>query len=206
MRLRCKLQAGRWAGGEVSIGGWSFEIDRATSSSPLSLLLVLSCAFLLSVYIITCAIDHAQTLETMPPTPRDNPNDQPKSYSTVIRSLQRGQRAKTFDPGTGTKTTTEERGDAIRARFQGIVKSVPVVKKNTYIHKPIDYDNEIRILKILHGVGSDRLECMLFPSKLHREKDVNGKGVERRDRYWALSYWWGDVNEVASNKITIFHE
>lgn len=83
-----------------------------------------------------------------------------------------------------------------------------MVKKNTYRHEPIDYDHEIRILKILHGEGSDRLECMLFPSKLYAEKDAqgNGKGGERKDRYWALSYWWGDVNEVAGNKITIFHE
>jgi hypothetical protein len=118
--------------------------------------------------------------------------------------LQKGQRAKTFDPGARTKTTPE--GDAIRARFQGIVKTLPAVKKNTYRHEPIDYDNEIRILKILHGEGNDRLECMLFPSKLRRDKDGNGKGVERKDRYWALSYWWGDVNEVPSNRITIFHE
>jgi hypothetical protein len=141
-----------------------------------------------------------------PPLLRDHPNDQPKSYAQVIRSLQKGQRAQTFDPGTRAKTTTE--GNAVRARFQGIVKSVPVVKKNTYRHEPIDYDHEIRILKILHGKGSDRLECMLFPSKLYAEKDGqgDGKGGERKDRYWALSYWWGDVTEVPGNKITIFHE
>jgi hypothetical protein len=145
----------------------------------------------------------------MPPFLRDNSNDQPKSYSQVIRSLQKGQRAQTFDPGTRAKTTTE--GNAIRTRFQKIVKSVPVVRTNTYRHEPIDYNKEIRILKILHGEGSDRLECMLFPSKLHPEKElVNGNGKakdgRRNDRYWALSYWWGDVNEVAGNKIAIFHE
>jgi len=96
------------------------------------------------------------------------------------------------------------------------VKSVPVVKKNSYRHEPIDYDNEIRILKILHGKGEDRLECMLFPSRFRPEREavngnagVNGKareGGSTTDMYWALSYWWGDVNEVAGNKITIYHE
>jgi hypothetical protein len=161
------------------------DFDRATFSSRLPLLSVLTCSFLLSLYIFKCAIDHAQTLENMP-LPR----------------------AQTFDPGTRTKTTTE--GNAVRARFQGIVKSVTVEKKNTYRHEPIDYDNEIRILKILHGEGNDKLECMLFPSKLRKDKDRNGdgngKGAERTDRYWALSYSWGDMNEVASNKITIYHE
>jgi hypothetical protein len=187
------------------------DFDRATFSSRLPLLSVLTCSFLLSLYIFKCAIDHAQTLENMPlprDHPNDHPNDQPKSYAQVIRSLQRGQRAQTFDPGTRTKTTTE--GNAVRARFQGIVKSVTVEKKNTYRHEPIDYDNEIRILKILHGEGNDKLECMLFPSKLRKDKDRNGdgngKGAERTDRYWALSYSWGDMNEVASNKITIYHE
>jgi hypothetical protein len=143
----------------------------------------------------------------MPPYPRDNSNDQPRSYTQVIRSLQKGQRAQTFDPGTRPKTTTE--GNAIRARFQGIVKSVPVVKKNTYRHEPIDYDNEIRILKIFAGSGDDPLKCMLFPSRFHPELVNGGEKAqegERTDRYWALSYWWGDVNEIAGNKITIYHE
>ena len=134
----------------------------------------------------------------MPPLLREVPNDQPRSYAKVIRSLQKGQRAQTFDPGTRTKTTSE--GNAIRARFQGIVNKVPVVKKNTYTHAPIDFNNQIRILKILHGEKDDRLECMLFPSALGKE------GESRTDKYWALSYWWGDENEVVGNKITIFHE
>jgi hypothetical protein len=145
----------------------------------------------------------------MPPYPRDNLNDQPESFTPIIRNLQIGQRAQTFDPGTRAKTTTE--GQAIRTHFQKIVKSVPLVRPNTYRHEPIDYDKEIRILKILHGEGTQRLECMLFPSKLHPEKELvsrNGKAKARarKDPYWALSYWWGDGNEVAANKITIYHE
>ena len=145
----------------------------------------------------------------MPPQAREHlANDQPKSYTHRILPLQRGQRAQTFDPGTRERAnaSTVTAGNAVRERFQGIVKIVPVVKKNTYRHEPIDYDNEIRILKILHGSGGEPLRCMLFPSKLCAEKGRQGKGVERTDRYWALSYWWGDVNEIASNKVTIYHE
>ena len=145
----------------------------------------------------------------MPPSPRDNLNGQPKSYTQPIYSLQKGQRAQTFDPGSRAKTTTESQ--AIRTRFQKIVKSLPVARTNTYRHEPIDYEKEIRILKILHGEGTEGLVCMLFPSQLHPEKElVNGNGKARarvrKDPYWALSYWWGDVNEVAGHKITIYHE
>ena len=80
--------------------------------------------------------DHAQT-QTTPAFLRD----QPRSYTQVIRSLQKRQRAQTFDPGTRSKTTTE--GDAIRATFRAIVERVPVVKKNAYKDEPIDYDNEM---------------------------------------------------------------
>jgi hypothetical protein len=110
-----------------------------------------------------------------------------KSSTSTLRSLVR----------TNPKTGDEEA--AIRARFQKIVRSVPAAKYNSYKHEPIDYDNEIRILRILRGSGDDKLECMLFPSKLGQ---VNSES--RRDRYWALSYWWGDDNEVASNKITVY--
>ena len=116
-----------------------------------------------------------------------------------IRSLQRGDRRATFDTGAAVPRTTPG-GNAIRARFQGLVNSVPT-KKNTYKHEPIDPDQQIRILKILHGKDDEKLQCMLFPSAL-------GPGTSRRatDQYFALSYWWGEEKEVASNKIEIFYE
>jgi hypothetical protein len=42
---------------------------------------------------------------------------------------------------------------------------------------------------------------MLFPTAL-------GPGTSRRatDKYFALSYFWGDEKEVAGNKIEIFYE
>ncbi len=72
--------------------------------------------------------------------------------------------------------------------------------KNNYKHKSINHD-EIRILKILSGSPNEKLECMLFPMKLGQFSPKI-----RIERYWALSYWWGDEKEIASNKITIYHE
>jgi hypothetical protein len=121
--------------------------------------------------------------------PKEAGTPSSKSSTSILRSLLR------------TNPQTEDGKAAIRARLQEIVRSVPAAKYNSYKHEPIDYDNEIRILRILRGSSDDKLECMLFPSKLGQ---VNSES--RRDRYWALSYWWGDENEVASNKITVYHE
>lgn len=134
-------------------------------------------------------------------------HDQPKeantqsindSYAPIIRSLQRSRRLPSLDLRTQPKT---EEGNAVRARLRGLVMGAPVGMKNTYRHEPIDYGNEIRILKIFPGSSDDKLECILFPRKLGQ---VNSES--RREGYWALSYWWGDEMEVASNKITIYHE
>ena len=116
--------------------------------------------------------------------------------SETIFSMRRGDRRTTFDPGA--RNTLQ--GNAVRARFQGLVKSVPI-KKGNYKHATIDYDHQIRILKILRGEPEADIECMLFPSTL-------GPATSQRttDQYYALSYWWGDEKEVASNKIKIYSE
>jgi hypothetical protein len=113
------------------------------------------------------------------------------------RSLHMGGRLQTFDSVYYRQTG---KGNAVRARFQELFRG-PSVKKNTYRHESIDYDNEIRVLKILRGSSDDRLECVLFPMKLGQ---VSSKS--RSERYWALSYWWGDEKEIASNEITIYYE
>jgi hypothetical protein len=107
------------------------------------------------------------------------------------------ERVKSF--GSGIYPITEK-GKAVRAQFQKLGRGISV-KKNTYRHESIDYDNEIRVLKILHGSPTDKLECMLFPMKLGQISSKSG-----RERYWALSYWWGDEKEIASNEITLYHE
>jgi hypothetical protein len=105
----------------------------------------------------------------------------PPLETDPIYSLQRGNRRATFDTGAAVPGATPG-GNAIRARFQGLVNSVPT-KKNTYKHERINPDQQIRILKILHGKDDEKLQCMLFPSGL-------GPGTSRRatDKYYALSY------------------
>jgi len=72
----------------------------------------------------------------------------PAGVTQAIRSLQKGQRAQTFDPGATLKMTTEK--NAIGARFLGIVNSLPVVK-NPYGHE--QRDENIPIGR-LHGLMS----------------------------------------------------
>jgi hypothetical protein len=140
-----------------------------------------------------------QGSSTLLPFKRRDADNQPKSYLQITRSLQKKSRAPTFDPGSKMPPAMTTAANATRDRFRGIVKNTPVVNRNPYKHEAIEYEIEIRILRILPGAGDDNLECVLFPSKWYPEKD-------RSDRYCALSYWWGDENEVANNKITIFHE
>lgn len=147
-------------------------------------------------------IDHVEYLKKAPPLlgpDMDQDSDQPVSYAKKITSLQKGSRAATFD--TGALPKDAQRSRYVRARFQGIVKSLPLQKTNSYKHQPIEYNHEIRILKILHGEPNDKLACILFPSALGPSTSKHEK-----TKYWALSYWWGPEEEVANNKITIFHE
>jgi hypothetical protein len=91
--------------------------------------------------------------------PKEAGTPSSKSSTSILRSLVR------------TNPQTEDGKAAIRARFQKIVRSVPAAKYNSYKHEPIDYDNEIRILRILRGSSDDRLECMLMD--MIEEKALN---------------------------------
>jgi hypothetical protein len=89
------------------------------------------------------------------------------------------ERVKSF--GSGIYPITEK-GKAVRAQFQKLGRGISV-KKNTYRHESIDYDNEIRVLKILHGSPTDKLECnsrfvLLCSLRLQSAKaSVTGKQV-----------------------------
>ena len=117
------------------------------------------------------------------------------SHTLKPRSLRIGGHLQSFDSGTYRQT-----GNTARARLQGLLQGLSV-RENTYRHGSIDYDNEIHVLKNLRGSSNDKLQCMLFPMKLGR---VSSKS--KKERYWALNYWWGDEKEIVSNKITIYHE
>jgi serine/threonine protein kinase len=64
-------------------------------------------------------------------------------------------------------------------------------KHNSYVHKEISYNREIRILTILHGPPDAPLECVLStipsPSILNPELSTKPKPYE----FCALSYYWG---------------
>lgn len=92
------------------------------------------------------------------------------------------------------------------SRLQDAVHALPKSVKGTYIHQGIDSNHEIRILRIQHGKGDDRLECMLFPSALELGNNQTSHSKHQKWPYTALSYWWGDPDEIATNRITIYYD
>jgi hypothetical protein len=79
-------------------------------------------------------------------------------------------------------------------------KEATTQKINEYKYTNIDYDNDIRILKILRGRGKEPLTCMLFPSavpsRFSASKRSNFKSFPYKSHlepfpYKALSYMWG---------------
>ncbi|TVY33496.1 Heterokaryon incompatibility protein 6,OR allele [Lachnellula subtilissima] len=72
----------------------------------------------------------------------------------------------------------------------------------TYSYKNIDYERQIRVLKIYKGGRDDRLEGCLLPRSL-----VPTKGTAQDEppiQYTALSYYWG--TDAASNKIYLYND
>jgi len=79
-----------------------------------------------------------------------------------------------------------------------------IMTHNRYKYKDIACDHEIRLLKVLHGKESDRLECMLFNAALPSSSDQLSASKADSDMYWALSYWWGDGEP--KNEIRIYND
>ncbi|KAE8447544.1 hypothetical protein EG329_010674 [Mollisiaceae sp. DMI_Dod_QoI] len=55
-----------------------------------------------------------------------------------------------------------------------------------YKYQKLDYDNDIRILRILHGKKGDPLKCMLFPSAL---KSTKSRSKSNCHEFCVLSYY-----------------
>ncbi|RFU27869.1 hypothetical protein B7463_g8459, partial [Scytalidium lignicola] len=119
---------------------------------------------------------------------RGKENGEPNSFAPTIGPSQEGPRHQVLDNGS----------KVIRERFQRVVKNISTTRGN-YRHEEIDYNNDIRILKIHHGGPNTELKCMLFPSAL----TTNSR--HPKHSYWALSYWWGETNEQPRNKIRIYY-
>jgi hypothetical protein len=67
-------------------------------------------------------------------------------------------KSRTFDIGTSSAST--------RKTIWGNVNQAIIPKENTYTYEPMDYHEEIRILKIVHGKKTAPVECMLYRSAL----------------------------------------
>jgi hypothetical protein len=58
----------------------------------------------------------------------------------------------------------------------------------------------------LRGGRDDKIECELFPSALASSGNAPSKSKAQRFEYEALSYWWGQKDEVARQEINIFRQ
>ncbi|KAH8805012.1 heterokaryon incompatibility protein-domain-containing protein, partial [Xylogone sp. PMI_703] len=114
-------------------------------------------------------------------------NGEPRSFAPRILPSQSSSRHQALDSGSRLKRVADN-----------IITNL--TRKGTYEYDPIDCNNDIRILRIHHGPRGSELKCMLFPSAL------TSKSTHARHPYWALSYWWGEPNEVPKNKIRIFKD
>ncbi|KAH7407545.1 heterokaryon incompatibility protein-domain-containing protein [Cadophora sp. MPI-SDFR-AT-0126] len=122
-------------------------------------------------------------------------NDQPVSKAPAIGPLKRVQ---TLDTGAA----------AARNQLRHLAEKVIEEKIGTYEFQPLDYENDIRILRIFHGKPHEKLKCMLFPSALNPPDGQNSssRSTSGISKYWALSYWWGLPDEKPSNKIHIYYD
>ncbi|KAH7416704.1 heterokaryon incompatibility protein-domain-containing protein [Cadophora sp. MPI-SDFR-AT-0126] len=80
------------------------------------------------------------------------------------------------------------------------LEEVPIPPENAYKYQFIDHDNEIRILRVLHGKKDSALECILFQERL---PDAGSKS-HGLNSYRVLSYGWGQ-NEP-TQRIKIFYD
>lgn len=79
-------------------------------------------------------------------------------------------------------------------------------RQNTYKHQPIDFNTDIRILKILPGKPDEEIICTLIPSFLATSNDRFSASRSKAHNYLALSHWWGEAHEEPKNPITIFYD
>jgi hypothetical protein len=84
------------------------------------------------------------------------------------------------------------------SRFRSVVEEV-VRQKNTYKYQPIDYHNEIRILRLHRGKKGDVLKCTFFSSSLPSTRSTSKSECYE---YWALSHSWGDP--IVTDQLTVY--
>ncbi|KAH7400273.1 heterokaryon incompatibility protein-domain-containing protein, partial [Cadophora sp. MPI-SDFR-AT-0126] len=75
-------------------------------------------------------------------------------------------------------------------------------QRNTYCYKNIDYNNQIRVLKIFPGRPGTPIHCCLIPCKLFEQTANSSLKISDSVPYAALSYFWG--NDEPEEEIRVF--
>lgn len=93
--------------------------------------------------------------------------------------------------------------DNVRNRLRNLINSAAPQGVGTYVYKDINYNENIRVLRIFPGMKTSPICCVLLPSVLpDANHNINSK-LEKLE-YTALSYCWGDGDPV--DEIYIYKE
>lgn len=96
------------------------------------------------------------------------------------------------------------RGGAARQRMLHAANQIrnTLEQRNTYCYKNIDYNNQIRVLKIFPGRPGTPIHCCLIPCKLFEQTANSSLKISDSVPYAALSYFWG--NDEPEEEIRVF--
>ncbi|KAA8567074.1 hypothetical protein EYC84_010148 [Monilinia fructicola] len=83
------------------------------------------------------------------------------------------------------------RASNVRNRLRNVINSVTPQRVGTYVYSDINYNEEIRVLRILPGRRKSPICCVLMPSSLPDSNKGSNSTLEKLE-YCALSYYWGD--------------
>ncbi|KAF7860721.1 hypothetical protein EAF04_008239 [Stromatinia cepivora] len=116
------------------------------------------------------------------------PNSDPNSRAGTPEPVQQLIRHNTFQEPL-------IRANNVRNCLRNVINLVAPQKVGTYVYKDINYNEDIRVLRILPGRRSSPICCVLLPSALPDSNSYTNSKVEKLE-YTALSYYWGDDDPV----------
>ncbi|KAI9644819.1 hypothetical protein NHQ30_006846 [Ciborinia camelliae] len=76
-------------------------------------------------------------------------------------------------------------------RIKDVVDEVLKEETGTFVYNDINYNEEIRVLRILRGERESQISCVLLPSALPSSNGHSNSKLKKLE-YCALSYYWGD--------------
>ncbi|PVH81292.1 HET-domain-containing protein, partial [Cadophora sp. DSE1049] len=106
-------------------------------------------------------------------------------------------------PQQGGAWRADGRGVAARQRMRHAANQARNIlqQRDTYCYKNIDYDNQIRVLKIFPGSPGTPIRCCLIPCKLFNQTVNPGITTGDSIPYAALSYCWGPEKPVEEIRV-----